>query len=515
MKIDFIFKMKMTKDKKFNLVFIIALINILLAVLALIKDMFMASYMGTTDKSDAFALAFFITDMFGNNLIASAAAVSSIPIFTKIYLNNRRNFYKSFITINIIFLILTSICVLCIFIFRDMIVSMLANGFSFETRILSSKLLVILLPTVIFYPIVTTGISYMQVEGKFIVSSLAAVLFNFVFFIGVAYCSILKISIDRGVYLVSFSVLFSVFAMFILVYFNITKQKIKFKTNIKSEMMANANLFMLFIPYLFILATSQFVLYYERYLASKFESGSVAALNYAFRLTQFPIWVFVAAIGTVVFPLMSKFSSSGDLKELDKVFKKALWWVLILTVPTMIMLYILRVPIITILFLRDSFDHNSLKITVEIFSGYIFAILGQSITAISMKLFLSREEMKLPFVVFIFSTIINIALDYYIVSSVGIGGLGYGAAISAVFNAIMMLYITKSDIIFYLGKNWIRLFKFILANLPVVLICFNGNILWNLSIIDNNFFSRFLFVGILTSLSVVSYVVSLKFLKLV
>lgn len=513
---NFISKIKFKKNDRFNLIFIIALINIILAVLALLKDIFMASYMGTTDKSDAFALAFFITDMIGNNLIASAAAVSSVPIFTKIYLNHKSgNFYKSFISINIIFLILTSISVLAIFIFRNTIVSILANGFSFETRTLSIKLLMIFLPTVIFYPIVTTGISYMQIEGKFVVSSLAPVLFNFVFFIGVAFCSILKISIDKGVYLVSFSVLISVFAMFILVYFNITKEKINLKINIKSQLIANSNLFKLFTPYIFILAISQLVLYYERYLASNFEAGSVAALNYAYRLTQFPIWVFVAAIGTVVFPLMSKYSSGGQVKELDTVFKKALWWVLILTVPTMIILYILKVPIITILFLRDAFDYNSLKITVEIFSGYTFAILGQSITAISMKLFLAREEMKLPFIVFVFSTGINIVLDYYLVGSIGISGLGYGAAISAVLNSIMMLYITKLDIIFYLEKNWIRLFKLILANLPAMLICFSGNILWNLFIVHNNFFIRFLLIGILTLLSIVSYGVSLKFLKLV
>ncbi|HEY8804693.1 MAG TPA: hypothetical protein VIM42_06215, partial [Clostridium sp.] len=77
--------------KNFNyskLVVIIVAINIILAVLALLKDMFMASYFGTTVNADAFTLSFFITDMLGNNLIANAVAVSCIPLFTKIYADN-------------------------------------------------------------------------------------------------------------------------------------------------------------------------------------------------------------------------------------------------------------------------------------------------------------------------------------------------------------------------------------------------------------------------------------------
>jgi murein biosynthesis integral membrane protein MurJ len=509
-------KMKNKNNSRTKLVVIISAINILLAVLAMLKDMFMASYMGTTNKSDAFAVAFFITDMIGNNLLANAAAVSSIPVFTELHLNiKKENIYKGLMFINIIFISITSIMALFIYIFRDAIVGLQANGFSIETKLLCENLIVILLPTIMIYPLVYTGVSYLQVKGKFIVSSLVAVLFNFVFLIGIVYCFILKIPIDKGIYVVSITVLASVLAMLTLVYSNIRKERIHLKFDVKNQLNMTTDLFKLFIPYFLILFVSQLVLYYERYLASQFQAGSVAALNYAYRISQFPIWVFVAAIGTVVFPLMAKHNNKGNIEELNNTFKKAIWWIVILTIPVIVILYILKTPIVTVLFLRGAFDNNSLRITVDILSSYIFAILGQSIIAICMRLFLVRGEMKIPLIIYIFSTVINVVLDYYLTIRIGIKGIGYGAAVSSMINATIMIYMTKLNLFKYLYKNLAKLLELILANLFIVAICLLGNNFWSIFVINYNLLIKFTFVSIVVLVSAVLYIVNLKIFKLV
>lgn len=515
MKLNLKQKLKIKKDNSQNLVVIITLINMLLAIAALGKDIFMASYLGTTEKSDAFTLAFFITDMIGNNLIASAVGVSCIPFFTKAKLNRDKNLlYKSFKNTNLVFSIITFCLALILFAFRNSVIKLLAQGFAPGTTALSIKLFVILLPTIMLYPLVSTGVSYMQVGGKFIVSSLAPVIFNLVFLIGIIYCYIFRIPTDSGIYIISFSVLLSVLSMLTLVYFNIGREKVTKEDHNKRKPNLNNGLFKLFIPYSLILFISQFVLYYERYLASQFQAGSVAALSYTFRLSQFPIWIFVAAIGTVVFPLMSKYSSSGNLKELDIVFKKSLWWVLVLTVPIIILLYVLRFPIVEVLFLRGAFDINSLNITTEILSSYVFVILGQSITAISLKRFLAEEKIKKPLIIYIFSSSINIVLDNYLVKTLGIKGLGYGAAISSLVNALMMIYISKLSIKYSLNKNIGRISKLALANLSTILICFFANTIWNTFLSSSSFLIKFIYLSFVVITTLVSYAIGLKAFKL-
>jgi putative peptidoglycan lipid II flippase len=502
-------------DSSNNLVITITLINMLLAVAALGKDILMASYLGTSNNSDAFALAFFITDMLGNNLIANAATVSCIPLLTKITLKrDKDSLYKSLISIDIRFFTITIVLALLMITLRTPIITGLANGFSSSTTALSIKLFTILVPTIIMSPLVTAGVSYLQVNGKFIVSSLAPVIFNIVFLIGIIFCYILNLPTDKGVYIISFSVLLSFVSMLLLIYCSVGRKDVIIKDCLKSNARLNSELLKLFIPYSLILTIAQAVLYYERYLASQFQSGSVAALNYTFRLSQFPIWIFVSAIGTVVFPTMSKHISSGNHKEMDAVFKKSVWWVLILTLPIMILIYILRLPIVEVLFLRGAFDKASLNITVEILSGYTFVILGQSITAISLKRFLAKEEMKKPLIIYLLSSGLNIVLDYYLVKTFGIGGLGYGAALSSIINTALMLYISEMDLRLLLNNNIIKITKLALANLAVVLTAYYGSRVWNLYIFSNGFLLKLLYLSVVISFILIFYGFILKLLKL-
>jgi murein biosynthesis integral membrane protein MurJ len=353
----------------------------------------------------------------------------------------------------------------------------------------------------------------MQVKGKFVISSLVPVLFNFLFFVGILYCIVFKVEIYKGVYIISFSVLLSVIAMLLLVYISIIKDKTISNFREKEKSKIDLSLFKLFIPYFIILLVSQLVLYYERYLASIYLSGSVAALNYAYRLSQFPIWVFVAAIGTVLFPMMSKHISKGDVNAANRDFIKALWWIGLLTLPIMIFLFEFRVPIVSILFLRGSFDTSSLKITVDLLSGYTFAILGQSIIALSMKLYLARETMKSPLIIFVVTSSINLILDYFFVKYFGISGLGYAAALSSMINATLMVFMLKLNIKTNLVKVILKSSKLIVANIILAIVFVYGNHIRKNMFLNINMLSEILFLSIIIMVGFTLYLSVLKILK--
>lgn len=505
--------MTIKKFKYSKLVAIVAVINIIQAVVALLKDMTMASYFGTNAKADAFTLAFFLTDTLGNNLIASTLAVICIPFFTKAYTkNDESELYDDLKLVNISFSILTIILAFGLFVFKNQIIGNF-SGFTRDTKTLCIQLLIILLPTIMLYPVVNAGVSYLQVKGEFIISSLPSVLFNFVFLLGISYCLTRKISVNNGIYIVSCSVLAAALAMVVFVYWKIIKDKIKDRRVHKQGLTGITKVYKLFIPYFAVLLLSQIILYYERYLASLFHGGSVAALNYAYRLSQFPIWVFVSAIGTVLFPKMAKHNSEGDIKALNLVFENAILWVFILTMPVMFMLYILRVPIISILFLRGAFNSISLKFTAEILAGYSFAIIGQSISALCIKLYLAKDNIRTPLIIYIVSTIFNIILDTVLVSKIGIKGVGYGAAISSIINAAFMIYGIKPDVKDRYHNIILRLMKCCISNFILICVCFLGNEIWNFALFKMNIFLQLISIGFICILSISFYGLSIKLFK--
>lgn len=494
----------------------VALMNMILAVLALIKDIFTASYMGTTTTSDAFMLAFFITDMIGNNLIAAALGVSCIPTFTKLSIQkNQASLYQCIKKINYYILILSSITAVFIFLFRNTIVRFLGSGFTQETQGLSIEILLLLLPTVLLYPVVSVSISVLQVRNKFIISSLVPILFNLIFLIGILYCYIFKIPIERGVYITAWVVVLAVVTICVVVFIFVLKEKQNTKHSIITISVDVKNIFKMFIPYLFILLLGQLILYVERYLASEIQAGSVAALNYAYRLAQFPIWIFVSAISTVVFPMMSKYSSREDTSALKKLFEKAVWYMLIITLPMTVILYILRDAIITVLFLRGSFTLHSLTMTSEILSGYVFVILGQSVTNICLRFLLAIEKVTTTLFVFLGAFILNVILDVYLVPIMNLSAFGYGAAVSGLFTSIILLSLMKIDIKQYFYKGYYNAVKLIVVNGIVVVICIIANYFWTALIFESIFLLKFFYLGGVMMMISLLYFMSLKRLKII
>lgn len=509
--------LKFRKGKDFKLIGSVAFINLLLAAAALMKDIMLASYLGTTYEADSLFLAFFITDMVGNNLIGSAIGTSCIPVFSKLYVNDRKeDLYKSIKAINILFFTATLIISFILMILGKSIVNYSAGGFTEASKILSLKLLYLLTASIILYPLIAIGNASLQVLGKFKVSALAPVLFNFIFLLGTTYCYINNIPVDSGIYYIVFSIILGLICIAALIYkFNNVDNDFRYKRakptskNIKEVL----PIVKIFLPYLLILFLSQTMLYVERNLASGFRPGSVAALNYAYRLSQFPVWVLAAAVGTVTFPKVSKLRELGDYEKLYEIIEKSLWTIIIFTIPMAVILYILRIPIISILFQRGTFDDSSLTVTADILAGYSIAVIGQSISSLCLKYLMSLEKIQTTVIIFFISSCINIFLDFFIVRRIGLIGIGYGAAVGAAVNAALMLAALNIKINRDIDSKVKKLIKVLAANMLLAIICILSNYLWNLGICSSKFLYKFVYAILTAVLCVGFYYFALKYSK--
>lgn len=499
----------------------VAIMNIILAILALLKDVLLTSYLGTSEIADSFSLAFFITDMVGNNLLGNAAANSFIPLFSRKYVkNNMKELNSSYITASMTMVIISVTLSIFIFVGENSIVGLLGYGFNTSTKLLTIGLIRILIPTMILYPIIATGISILQVVGKFVLASLVPILFNLIFLLGVMICILLAIPNNNGVTYISFSVLIATMFMFIYIAIILFKNKyfklgcVSLKSILEEVPHTLKGLKLLF-TYLCILFLTQLVLYLERYLSSLFDAGSMAAQSYAYRLSQFPVWVFTSAISTVTFPLMSKAKELGDYHEATQILKQSIYSMLLITVPVVIILYTLRVPIIYILFFRGAFTYDSLGVTSEILAGYSTAIITQSISLLCLKYYLANRKLFIPFITFFTSAIINIYFDFLIVNKIGLRALGYGTALSGIFCTIIFLFHLKIDFIGDLRKRVKLLRKLLILNFVLLIISIGFKSLWEVYFQSWGIYSKGVYVIIVSISCIGIYLGGLKYSKVI
>ncbi len=100
------------------------------------------------------------------------------------------------------------------------------------------------------------------------------------------------------------------------------------------------------------------------------ESGTASALYFGQRLYQFPVGVFGVALGTVLFPLLSRHAARGDRQLLREDLELGLRLVLAIGLPASAGLVLLAAPITSLLFRYGAFDLQDAEQTSRMIAAY-------------------------------------------------------------------------------------------------------------------------------------------------
>lgn len=436
-------------SSSFKIVFII---NVLLAVTAFAKDLVFAAFLGTSVEADAYWLAYFLPDLLVNNLLGMALANACIPIFSILNTDEQQNYLVRKFT-NILFFanIFAGFLFGVLFFASKQTVGLIAAGLTTNELLLTNSLFKIMIPAVLFFPLLATSAALLQAKGRFVIPSAAPVVFNITLLLTSFLAILLNIPKLNGVILLAVAFLLGIIIMAVMNWLNIRQGVLKNWGRIERNLLGNLktrwhdvrDIFQQLTPYFLILVFTQIVLGVERYLTSFLHDGSVAALNYAYRISQLPLWVFVSAVNTVILPDLARFFNSGNKQILQKKFSRTFIQVMVLSLPAAGILFFFPKPIVEILFHRGAFDMQSVNMTAGILKGYAVAIVFQSVVAYCLRVCLALNMTWDAFLCFVIATAINIGFDFKFINILGTSALGWGAATAALVNAISLLFIIQ------------------------------------------------------------------------
>jgi putative peptidoglycan lipid II flippase len=439
----------------------VSFIYLSLAAAAFIKDAANAMYLGTTSRSDNFYFASFIPDAIGNTSFFSALSIACVPIFISIVQSNSiRKLTQTAKFISILYFFITLLATI-ITLFTIIIIIFCLNINVQNNDFI--KLLLLLLPTIALFPSLAIYTAYHQVLSNYIRASMAPVILNLVLIIFPVICIIFRIDQHIGIYILSIGTYFSIITMLfyllpsqirrnltkeylisikkrsIFSYINRIPHSIKnFSNCIEFEL--SKKVFIYQLPMFMIILLNQFVLFIERQVALSFSPGSLSATNYSYRLSQFPVWVFAAAIAmTSLTKILSNKNTFLEIQALKNTILKTF----AISIPITIFFYIFRDKIISILFLRGSFDKNSLTLTIAIFSSYVFSIPFLSANSVMLKYFTAKGRLKeiLPYNAIIL--ILWAIADIIIVPLKGLYIIGVNATVASFI--LMILFIKHTN----------------------------------------------------------------------
>jgi len=456
--------------------------NIVVAVTGFLKDVSIASLLGTSASADAFSTGYFVIDTIGNSVMGSAIGIAITAAFSRLTDSSSRRLTGSFWRTLFVCAMSAFLLVVILFYSRQMIIRYFGLEIGTEQMVL--KVYIIVLPIAIIYPIFYCIAGVLQARQRFLVSVTAPVFLNAVVIVTVLVLHMYHIpetiAIVRIALAIDIGCVGMLVAVSIAVWRMFTGQKSEFVA-VQHETTFYAPMARVALGYVCYLALLQGVSFVERMVAAKLGYGAVAALSYAFRIGQLPIWVIISALGTVLLPRLGQTFVIPDHqerhRELSRLMSMSIQICLTISIPITIVLLALRTQIVEVLFERGAFSQHSTAVTAAFLGGYAWAILSQSIALVLFRFAVAKGNMQVPILAAIVATACNAVFDIYGTPILGPISLGLGAAIGgAVTSMCLAMYLRRAQVVTFI-PGWPVLRNLLVPNLVVICLAILARIL--------------------------------------
>lgn len=432
----------MTKAKKAaKSALIIAIFTLGSKFLGFLREVLIAAKFGSGMETDTFFIALSASSLIGN-FLRNSINTTFIPVISEVESREGRSgkieHTNNMINVTVVVSIfLISIAILG----APILVNLLATGFEGEQFDLAVKLARIGLPMILFYGVVGVMSGYLQSEGKFNSTAMIGFPFNLTYIFYLLFLS--SIFGIKGLMIAAVIAVVSQLLIQIPEAIN-TGFKYKFICDFKDQYIRKV--LYLSLPVLVGVAINDLNVIVDKTLASTLISGSISALNYANKLNQLILGVFISAITTVIFPILSKEANDGNISALKKTMAYGIILILLITIPATVGLIVLAKPIVEIAFQRGEFDATATIMTSKALIFYSIGLVAMALRLLITKVYYSLQDTKTPMINGAISVGFNIVLNLILVKFMAHAGLAFATSIATTIATVFMFYGLKKKI---------------------------------------------------------------------
>jgi putative peptidoglycan lipid II flippase len=440
-------------------------------ILGLIRDIIIAGFFGATNAADAFFLALTIPNLLRRLLGEGTLTASFVPVYTD-YLTHRPHEAPRVIHVaTTVTLILLFVATILGIVLTPWIIKLQAPWWKDPEQIKLTILLTrICFPYLFFIGLVALAMGILNSHRHFFAPALAPCLLN----ISIIACVIfLSPRIYPPILTAALGFSLGGLTQLLLQLPFLRAKGITFKIKFDLHHPALRRITLMMAPMMLGIGAYQFNFVISRLLATKLPEGSVSYLFYAFRFFEFPQGIFTIALGVAVLPSFARLVSQGRMEEFVEGVDFSLRMVLFVTIPAMVGLIILRIPIFNLILQRGAFTYYSTLMSGQALFCYSLSLWAYGGIQVLSRAFYALDEVKTPVKIAIGALMVNSLLGLILMRPLLHAGLALAMSIAAVLNVSLLAYV------FHRKTSGLRIrelatttFKTALATIPMALVVF-------------------------------------------
>lgn len=421
-------------DKLIGTTILLMLVTISIKLIGFVREIIIAAKFGTTEVVDIFVAVQTIPTVI-LSILGGALAAVLVPMIIRLRSENEEVRLKTLLNnvFSLTTLVMLVISILA-FIFVEPIVDVYVFGFDEAARASTVELFQIVILTFVVIGLISLTSSVLNAYQIFVVPALGAAIYSLGIIVGIVF-----FADTYGIksLIIGYAIALVIQLVILLVTFVRRGLSFRFRIERNEDLKKFGQLL---FPFLISIGVFQLNVIVDKMMASTLPEGNLAALNYAYRVTQLPIALFVGTLVLPLFPLLAESIARKDTKDAKMLLRRSNRLLGILLLPIIGVFIVLAEPIIAIIYQRGSFDEHSLKLTSLSLIFYTFMILPFAMRDIITRVLYSLQDTWTPVINSVFIVTLNIILMVIFVPIFGIIAVAGATSIAAIFGYIRIRY---------------------------------------------------------------------------
>jgi len=476
-------------------------------ILGFVRDTLIARVFGAGLLSDAFIVAFKIPNLLRRISAEGAFSQAFVPILAEY--KSQRSFNDTHKLINRVAtwlgLILVVMTLIGMFT-APWIVALMAPGFTHDQpkMHLTIELLRITFPYIFFISLVSMAGGVLNTYNKFGIPAFTPVWLNVSMIAAVLFFAD---HFSDPIKVLAWAVFFGGFLQLIFQIPFLNQIGLLPKLDFHFNDEGVWRILKLMGPAILGVSVAQISMITNTIFASYLDTGSVSWLYYADRLMEFPTGVLGVALGTILLPSLSKAYAGNDESEYSQLLDWGLRLTFILAAPAAVALAILAAPLVIALFYYGKFTAHDAVMTEQALIAYSIGLLGLILVKILAPGFYSRQNIKTPVKIALFTLIITQLMNglFIFVLPLKHAGLALAIGLGACINASLLYYHLRKHQIFQPQTGWaiflLKLFAALGVMGATLYFAMGDTVVW----LNFSLFKRLIYISGLVTLGGLSY----------
>ncbi len=415
--------------------------NLASYIAGLIRDLVLAHTLGASADTDAFFAGFLIPDFLFNFLVLGFVSGALLPVFLNTEKDSKQHaeaVFQSFLTLVII---VTTFFAITAFVCAPFLIkhffAELPSGLSRPSAELAQILTVtrILLLSPILFGVSNSLGMILLAKRRFLSMAISPILYNVGIILGLVF-----FGSTYGIMAAAWGAVAGA-TMHLLsraLDFPSTHISLRLRTTFSPELLT---IIRLGIPKTLGLVAFQLVLVTFAVIATKTETGGLAAWNYARNVQSLPVSLFGIAFATAALPFLSAFEVQKNMVGFHHRLQKSTLQILFFALPAAIGLMLVAHETVDALFVRGAFGERAAMLTTGVLFWISLSIPFESLTHLFSRAFLANKNTLLPALGKVLFLAVAASAAYLLTPIFGIAAFGIAFSLAAFAEIVLLLLV--------------------------------------------------------------------------